>query len=208
MEEFVSGLKASEILGVHQRTLYLWDKKKIIDTIRTPGGKRLYNVKKYLSSIEKNKSNVSYVNNPSINSKFINKNNYIYARVSSIGQKEDLERQIKLLSNLYPDYKIITDIGSGMNLNRKGLRKIIDEAINNNINEIVIAYKDRLCRFGYELIEDIIKKYSNGKIIIIEDIKKKEIKEELVDDVLQIMNIFVAKINEMRKYEKNKLKTH
>ena len=194
MEEFVSGLKASEILGVHQRTLYLWDKKKIIDTIRTPGGKRLYNVKKYLSSIEKNKSNVSYVNNPSINSKFINKNNYIYARVSSIGQKEDLERQIKLLSNLYPDYKIITDIGSGMNLNRKGLRKIIDEAINNNINEIVIAYKDRLCRFGYELIEDIIKKYSNGKIIIIEDIKKKEIKEELVDDVLQIMNIFVSKI--------------
>ena len=167
MEEFVSGLKASEILGVHQSTLYLWDKKKIIDTIRTPGGKRLYNVKKYLSSIEKNKSNVSYVNNPSINSKFINKNNYIYARVSSIGQKEDLERQIKLLSNLYPDYKIITDIGSGMNLNRKGLRKIIDEAINNNINEIVIAYKDRLCRFGYELIEDIIKKYSNGKIIII-----------------------------------------
>jgi predicted site-specific integrase-resolvase len=208
MEEFVSGLKASEILGVHQRTLYLWDKKKIIDTIRTPGGKRLYNVKKYLSSIEKNKSNVSYVNNPSINSKFINKNNYIYARVSSIGQKEDLERQIKLLSNLYPDYKIITDIGSGMNLNRKGLRKIIDEAINNNINEIVIAYKDRLCRFGYELIEDIIKKYSNGKIIIIEDIKKKEIKEELVDDVLQIMNIFVAKINGMRKYEKNKMKTH
>ena len=65
-------------------------KKKIIDTIRTPGGKRLYNVKKYLSSIEKNKSNVSYVNNPIINSKFINKNNYIYARVSSIGQKEDL----------------------------------------------------------------------------------------------------------------------
>ena len=117
-------------------------------------------------------------------------------------------RQIKLLSNLYPNYKIITDIGSGMNLNRKGLRKIIDEAINNNINEIVIAYKDRLCRFGYELIEDIIKKYSNGKIIIIEDIKKKEIKEELVDDVLQIMNIFVAKINGMRKYEKNKMKTH
>ena len=60
-----------------------------------------------------------------------------------------------------------------MNLNRKGLRKIIDEAINNNINEIVIAYKDRLCRFGYELIEDIIKKYSNGKIILIENIKKK-----------------------------------
>ena len=95
-----------------------------------------------------------------------------------------------------------------MNLNRKGLRRIIDEAINDNINEVVIAYKDRLCRFGYELIEDIIRKQSNGKIIIVENNKKKEFKEELVDDVLQIMNIFVAKINGMRKYEKNKLKTH
>jgi len=90
-----------------------------------------------------------------------------------------------------------------MNLNRKGLRRIIDEAINDNINEVVIAYKDRLCRFGYELIEDIIRKYSNGKIIIVENNKKKEFKEELVDDVLQIMNIFVAKINGMRKYKKN-----
>jgi DNA-binding transcriptional MerR regulator len=53
--EYVSGRKASEILGVHQRTLYLWDEKKIIDVIRTPGGKRLYNVKKYLSELESNK---------------------------------------------------------------------------------------------------------------------------------------------------------
>ena len=93
MEEFVSGLKASEILGVHQRTLYSWDKKKIIETIRTPGGKRLYNVKKYLESLTKNTSNVNFVNNPIVNSRMINKNNYIYARVSSQGQKEDLERK-------------------------------------------------------------------------------------------------------------------
>jgi predicted site-specific integrase-resolvase len=91
MEEFVSGINASKILGVHQRTLYLWDKKKIIETIRTPGGKRLYNVKKYLKSLDKNTSNVEYVNNPVINSKLHNKNNYIYARVSSLGQKNDLE---------------------------------------------------------------------------------------------------------------------
>ena len=62
-----------------------------------------------------------------------------------------------------------------------------------------------MCRFGYDLIEDIIKKYSNGKIIILETTDKKEPKEELVDDVLQIMNIFVAKINGMRKYEKIKI---
>jgi len=56
MNEYVSGSKASAILGVHQRTLYLWDDKKLIDVIRTPGGKRLYNVKKYLAELESNKA--------------------------------------------------------------------------------------------------------------------------------------------------------
>jgi predicted site-specific integrase-resolvase len=204
MENFVSGKKASELLGVHQRTLYLWDKKKLIETIRTPGGKRLYNVKKYLEEHNKNKTNVIIVNNPTINDKMLNSKKYIYARVSSLGQKEDLERQIKLLQEKYPDYKLISDIGSGMNLNRKGLRQIIDKAIHGDVDEVVVVHKDRLCRFGYELIEDIITKYSNGKITIIETKENKEPKEELVDDVLQIMNIFVAKMNGMRKYEKNK----
>ena len=79
-----------------------------------------------------------------------------------------------------------------------------DKAIKGEVEEVVIVYKDRLCRFGYELIEDIITKYSKGKIIILSEDEKKEPKEELVEDVLQIMNIFVAKINGMRKYEKNK----
>ena len=90
---------------------------------------------------------------------------------------------------MYPNYTLILDIGSVY-----GLRKIIDNAIKGKVNEIVIAHKDRLCRFGYELIEDLINKYSNGNIIILEAIQNKEPKEELVDDVLQIMNIFVAKI--------------
>ena len=104
----------------------------------------------------------------------------------------------------YPNYKLISDI----NLNRRSLRLLIDQAIMGKINEIVIVYKDRLCRFGYELIEDLIKKYSNGKIIILENKINKDVKEELVDDVLQIMNIFIAKINGLRKYKKKKLKTY
>ena len=203
MEEYVSGQRASELLGVHQRTLYQWDKKKLIETIRTPGGKRLYNVKKYQEQNNKNESNFKVVNNKEINELYQNRNKIIYARVSSLGQKEDLERQINFLKNKYPSYKLISDIGSGMNLNRKGLRSIIDKAIKGEIEEIVIVHKDRLCRFGYELIEDIITKYSKGKITILEETEKKEPKEELVEDVLQIMNIFVAKMNGMRKYEKN-----
>lgn len=71
------------------------------------------------------------------------------------------------MKNLYPDYNIIEDIGSGINFNRKGIRKIIDLAINGKINKIVVAYKDRLTRFGFELIEDLVKKYSDGTIEII-----------------------------------------
>jgi putative resolvase len=200
MENFVSGKKASEILGVHQRTLYQWDNKKLIETIRTPGGKRMYNIKKYLEL--NNNNQVKKINNPEINKLIENNGRYLYARVSSLGQKEDLKRQEELLKEKYPNYKLISDIGSGMNLNRKGLRSIIDKSIKGEIKEVVIVHKDRLCRYGYELIEDIIEKYSNGKIIILENQNKKEPKEELVEDVLQIMNIFVAKINGMRKYNK------
>ena len=71
------------------------------------------------------------------------------------------------MKKLYPDYNIIEDVGSGINFNRKGVRKIIDLAISGKINKIVVAYKDRLTRFGFELIEDMVKKYSNGTIEII-----------------------------------------
>ena len=210
MEEYMSGSKASKILGVHQRTLYQWDEKKWIDTIRTPGGKRLYNVKKYLALTEKNikkpildiTNEIKLENLEQIKLFEYKKRNIIYGRVSSLGQKDDLERQIIVLKRKYPNYELITDIGSGMNLNRKGLRKIIDLSILGDINEVVVVHKDRLCRFGFDLIEDIITKYSNGKITIIEKTDNKEPQEELVEDVLQIMNIFVAKMNGLRKYNK------
>lgn len=237
MEEYLSGSKASKILGVHQRTLHNWDSKQLIETIRTPGGKRLYNVKKYLRENETNLNNDineeinENINTDNINDdnnidtddniivtrkkKIIKKNNknilineilqkkqkIIYARVSSQSQKNDLERQIVSLKNKYPTHKLIKDIGSGMNMNRKGLRKIIDMTIKGEIEEIVVMHKDRLCRFGYDLIEDLIKKYSDGKIIIVNKKDNKEPKEELAEDVLQIMNIFVAKMNGLRKYK-------
>ena len=97
---------------------------------------------------------------------------------------------------------MIQDIGSGMNLNKKGIRKIIHLAIEGKVNEVVVAYKDRLARFGFELIEDLIKTYSDGKITIINKKDEVEPEEELVKDVLQVMNIFVAKMNGLRKYNK------
>ena len=106
------------------------------------------------------------------------------------------------MTKKYPKYEVIEDIGSGINFNRKGLRKIIKLGIEGKISKLVVAYKDRLTRFGFELIEDLIKEYSNGEIIIENEKEEKEPKEELVEDVLQILNVYTAKMNGLRKYNK------
>lgn len=198
LPKFVSGKEASKILGVHERTLYLWDKAKKIETIRTPGNKRLYNINKYINDhipIEKNNINIDELEH--LNEKI----KIIYVRVSSLSQKDDLLRQKEYMTNKFPNHTLIEDIGSGLNFNRKGLRKIIKLAISGQIEELVVAYKDRLTRFGFELIEDLIKEYSNGRILVLNQNKKIEPEEELIKDMLQIMNIFVAKINGLRKYK-------
>ncbi len=195
--KFVGGKEASNILGVHQRTLYQWEEKGKIDTIRTPGGKRLYNVEKFL----KNKNDIIKVNNEDETK--LERMKIIYIRVSSLSQKDDLERQKIYMQKRYPGHYLIEDIGSGMNLNKRGIRKIIKWAIEGKIEEVVVAYKDRLARFGYELIEDLIKEYSSGRIIVLNKKKETEPEEELVKDMLQIMNIFVAKMNGLRKYKEN-----
>jgi predicted site-specific integrase-resolvase len=211
--EYLGGKQASEILGVHQRTLYVWEKNKKIETIRTPGGKRLYNVNKYMKNngitcinLGKNKiKEIKCIKTEDLD-KLEKKNKKLkicYARVSTLNQKDDLERQKIILKEKYPDNILVEDIGSGINLTKRGILKIIDLGIKGLIEELVIVHKDRLARFGYDLIEYIIEKYSNGKIKIINEKKEVEPEEEMVEDVLQIMNVFVAKMNGRRKY-KNK----
>jgi excisionase family DNA binding protein len=196
----MKGSDAAKLLGVHQRTLYQWEEKGWIETIRTEGNKRLYNVEKYIK--EKECKNDECIKNVDELDKKNEKLNISYVRVSSLGQKEDLERQKKLIREKYPNHIMIQDIGSGINLNKKGIQKIINLGIEGKINELVVAYKDRLARYGYELIERIIEKYSKGKIIIINKKDDLEPEEELAFDVLQIMNVFVAKMNGLRKYKK------
>ncbi len=149
---YITAKKAKQILGVHIQTLYNWERKGLIDTIRTTGGQRRYNVEKYLSQyvkpIEKEKEKEK-------NDK--SKLNICYVRVSTLSQKDDIERQKKYMINKYPTFIVIEDIGSGINFNRRGLRKIIKLAISGKIQKLVVAYKDRLTRFGFGLIEDLIK---------------------------------------------------
>ena len=205
-KKYVGGKEASKLLGVHQRTLYQWEDKGLIKTIRTPGGKRLYNVVDFLKDKEC-KDDDNCIKDLDELDNVEEKLNISYVRVSSLSQKDDLARQKKLILDKYPNHKMISDIGSGINFNRPGIKKIIKLAIEGKVNELVIAYKDRLTRFGYELIESFIKDYSNGKIIIIYKKDDMEPEEELVKDVLQLMNVFVAKMNGLRKYKKKEKNT-
>lgn len=179
--------KACEILGVHYKTLYIWEESKKIETIRMPGKKRLYNVQKYIEdniNVEKNKKRL----------------NICYCRVSTYGQKDDLLRQVEYMKEKYPNYVIIKDIGSGLNFRRRGLKHIIDLAIKEQIEEVVITYKDRLCRFGFDLIMHIIETYSNGKITILNK-ENLSPNEEITKDLLSILNVFSARVNGLRKYK-------
>ena len=183
---YVPRKKVLETLGIHYQTLYNLVRRKEIETIKV-GRVSVYNLDKYIKD-----------NNILIN----NKENICYCRVSSQKQKEDLDRQINLMKQLYPSHRIISDIGSGLNFKRKGLQELINMAIKNQLDEIVVAYKDRLARFGFELIENIVKTHSNGKIKILNKSEEKTPSEELTEDIIAIMNVYVAKVNGLRKYEK------
>lgn len=196
---FVSRKIALSTLGISPMTLLKLEKSKKIEVLQTIGGHKKYNIDKYISENKQSADDNKSEQEESI----VNKMNICYVRVSTSGQKDDLQRQKAYMKNKYPTYEMIEDIGSGINFNRKGLRKIIKLAIEGKINTLVVAYKDRLTIFGYELIEDLIIEYSNGKIIVDDNNNsKKEPKEELVDDVMQILNVYTAKINGLRKYGK------
>ena len=177
MDKFVTPKVAAEQLKVHPLTLKRYERDGLIETFRTPGGKRMYNVNQYLSDNNLLETNENVIIREKI----------CYCRVSSHSQKDDLERQI-------------TDIASGLNFNRKGLNEIIHLAVTNKIDEVVIAYKDRLARFGYDLIKMLITKYSKGKLTIMNDCSYSP-QEELTKDLVNIINVFSAKLNGLRSYK-------
>ena len=139
--------------------------------------------------------------------KQINKKIIGYCRVSSHKQKDDLERQIENVKTyMYAkgyQFEIITDIGSGINYNKKGLNQIIDMVTNSEVEKIVVLYKDRLIRFGYELIENLCNKF--GTIIEIIDNTEKTEQQELVEDLVQIVTVFSCRLEGKRANKAKKM---
>ena len=183
-KEFVTMKEAMKTLGLCRKTLQNYDKEGKIETIRTNGNWRKFNVNGYLKE-----------HNIEITKKI--KKNIIYARVSSNDRKEDLKRQVEYLQSKYPSYEIITDIGSGINFKRNGLQKIIEYGINDNLENLVVTYKDRLCRIGFELIEHILTTYSKT-LITIENNNYKTAEEDITEDLIEIITVYSSKLHGKR----------
>ena len=126
-----------------------------------------------------------------------------YCRVSSRKQRDDLERQVEFLREKIPGCEIITDIGSGLNFKRKGLTSLLESVCRGDVQEIVVAHKDRLCRFGFDLIKWLVE-FHNGRVLVLDNTTLSP-NEELVDDMLAIVHVFSCRINGFRKY-KSKIK--
>lgn len=186
--------KFAEQIGKTPKTIRLWDKQEILKPAHvTAGGTRYYSQEQIdnYCGIKKAKKK-----------KVIG-----YCRVSSSKQKDDLERQIEnvktyMIAKGY-SFEIIKDIGSGINYNKKGLNKLIEMITNNEIGKIVILYKDRLLRFGFELIENICNRY-NYSIEIIDNTPKTE-EQELVEDLVQIITVFSCKLQGKRANKAKKI---
>lgn len=124
------------------------------------------------------------------------KESIIYARVSSSHQKEDLNRQVQDLQSLYPNHRVIRDIGSGLNFERKGLQALLELIFNRAVKQVVVAYKDRLCRFGFQLFETLCKRFEVR--LLVHNREETSSEQELSEDLLAIINFFVARNNGRR----------
>lgn len=180
---YVSPRQACKLLSIHENTLRNWANAGKIEHIRTESGQRRYDVDSYLRG--RGASSV-----------------VCYCRVSSQKQKDDLARQVLFMRERFPEAEIIEDYGSGLNFKRKGLRSLLERSMRGDKLKVVVAHRDRLCRFGFDLIRFVIE-FSGGEILVLDNPKESSNKE-LVDDILAIVHIFSCRINGARSYQNKK----
>lgn len=191
---FVCTREAVRISSLHPHTLRKYADKNEIRCYKTPAGQRMY----HRLSLEE------FCNSPSPKHQVpkSEKVNYLYSRVSSKKQLDDLTRQTNYLQSYRPEYTSyvpISDVASGVNFKRKGLQTILDSCLQGTIGEVVIAHRDRLCRFGFELLQVIIEK-SGGKVTVLDNEGNKSTEQELAEDLLSIIHIYSCKQMGKRSY--------
>ena len=188
---FVKIGEAAKLLGVSVQALRNWEMEgKIMPSHRTPGGQRMYDLAELLG--------VNDLTYPTI----------AYARVSSSDQKEDLERQHAVLESFCNkngwQTEIIRDLGSGMNYKKKGLLHLLELMVHGQMSRLVITHKDRLLRFGAEIVFRICE-LKGIEVVIINKGEQPSFEEELTRDVMEIMTVFCAKLYGQRSHKSKKM---
>ncbi len=177
---YVSARKASELLDYTPDHLRKLANEGKIEYIRTGGGHRRYDVEGYIKSKSQSIATVCY------------------CRVSSTKQRDDLERQVEYMRSIYPSAEVIRDIGSGINFKRKGLRTLLERLMQGDKLQVVIAHRDRLARFGIDLIQYLIEQ--NGGELVVLDQTEHSPQEELTADLLAILHVFSSRMRGLRSY--------
>jgi len=208
---FVSSRNASKCLGVTTLTLHNWEKKGLIETIRSGGNHRLYNVKKYMldnnitdTDVLNKKNDVSTDKTPKIENKTDNtdnniddvlissnnelpkKQNVCYLRVSSVGQNNILKQQKEYIKTKYPDYLIVEDIGLMERFNKKGLIQLIDLVNDEKVENVLLISNDSISKFGIDLLNYLLKKQNGGQVIMETDDKiNADNHNDVIDELLE-----------------------
>ncbi len=194
MDRLLSIGKASEILGVSITTLRRWEAEGKLVPERTAAGHRRYD----LSKIKPDTLHASPDERRTV----------AYARVSSHDQEEDLERQKQVLE-LYCakqgwNYEVMSDLGSGMNYYKKGLKRLLNDIVAGRVGRLVLTHKDRLLRFGVELVFAICES-KQVEVVILNQGEDTTFEEDLAEDVLEIITVFSARLYGGRSRKNQKL---
>jgi len=195
MERLVGIGDAAQALGVSITTLRRWEATGKLAAIHTAGGHRRYDLAKLKPDLFHTVSQVE-------------RRTIAYARVSSHDQKDDLERQCRVLE-LYCarqgwTFELVSDLGSGMNYHKKGLRRLLGSIIDGNVGRVVITHKDRLLRFGAELVFAICEA-KNVEVVILNQGEDTTFEEDLAKDMLEIITVFSARLYGSRSRKNQKL---
>jgi len=195
MDKYLAIKEAADLLGVSTSTMRRWETEgRLVPDERTEGNQRRYR----LSSIRPELLRVDDAKKKTI----------AYARVSSHDQKEDLERQKKMLEMFCSangwQFEVVADLGSGMNYHKRGLKKLLNDILEGNVGRLVITHKDRLLRFGAELIFALCEA-KNVEVLIINKGEDASFEEDLAKDVLEIITVFSARLYGSRSHKNKKL---
>jgi len=183
-------------LGISYSTLSRWVREGRIKAVRTAGGK-----------FRVPESEVRRIAEGLPISKEVRA--IIYARVSSNDQKNELERQVQYLTEHcvakgYSVVGVLSDVASGLKTDRKGLMKLFNYVMNRQVDVVVVMYRDRLTRFGFEHLEYFFKQYG-VRVEVVFGEEPKDAYQELVEDLIEIVTFFAGKLYGMRSHRKKKL---